>query len=65
MSHCYGYDSYSDLLEAGRKRREEEAEQREIDTLKDRIRKLEARIVALEAENSDLKNQLKAAMEKY
>lgn len=54
MSHCYGYDSMSDLWEAGRKEREKKAEQREIDTLKARIRELEA-------ENAELRNKLKAA----
>ena len=34
MSHCYGYNSYSELLDAARKEREEKARQLEMAELK-------------------------------
>lgn len=41
MSHCYGYNSYSELLDAARKEREEKARQLEMADLKYRIRERE------------------------
>lgn len=55
MSHNYGYDSESDRWDAYQKKREEEAEKREINYLNSRIDMLGIRVRELEAENAHLK----------
>lgn len=55
MSHNYGYDSESDRWDAYQKKREEEAEKREMNYLKSRIDTLGIRVRELEAENAHLK----------
>lgn len=49
MSHCYGYDSYSEFLEAGKKKEYPvKSKKTQTDILLDRIRSLEATVKSLE-----------------
>lgn len=57
MSHCYGYNSYSELLDAARKEREEKARQLEIADLKYRIREREDECFKLKEHVQELKRQ--------
>lgn len=65
MSHCYGYNSYSELLDAARKEREEKARQLEMAELKYRICeredecfKLQKHVRKLEQQRNWLINEL-------
>lgn len=57
MSHCYGYNSYSELLDAARKEREEKARQLEMANLKYRIRERENECFKLQKRVQELERQ--------
>lgn len=59
MSHCYGYNSYSELLDAARKEREEKAIQLEMANLKYRIHKREDECFKLQKHVRKLEQQRK------
>lgn len=53
MSHCYGYNSMSEMLEAERRKHED-------DVIHQEMKRLKERIVELEAQKADLKKRLDA-----
>lgn len=57
MSHCYGYNSYSELLDAAMKEREEKARQLEMAELKYRIRERENECFKLQERVRKLEQQ--------
>lgn len=52
-NHCYGYDSYSELLDAARKEREEKRYNQEMDNLRSKVQKLEEENVTLRIRNRE------------
>ena len=58
MSHCYGYDNMSELLNAARKEREEKAKQLKIAELEYCIRKREDECFKLQKRIQELEKAL-------